>query len=240
MRLFSQVDPSPPLSPRHLELPAPSWCRSQVRFADLWFLVLLCGGFVACKVRPPVRLVTPEKGIFQEVRNAVGAEALFRERSGLTFTGSRTYPAPSTSETDEPAVERPISLFLRPDGAFLLSVGLAEAASVVGFDGREAWNLSPRGISSALGLGSKEHQLTDGWLRTFLWLTPGSERFSVTPVEPSAGDATLELRLKRLGEPIEVALLVDTVTKRPLSYSCLLYTSPSPRDQRGSRMPSSA
>jgi len=25
-----------------------------------------------------------------------------------------------------------------------------------------------------------------------------------------------------------------------ISYSCLLYTSPSPRDQRGSRMPSSA
>ena len=29
-------------------------------------------------------------------------------------------------------------------------------------------------------------------------------------------------------------------TKRNISYSCLLYTSPSPRDQRGSRMPSSA
>ena len=26
----------------------------------------------------------------------------------------------------------------------------------------------------------------------------------------------------------------------PLYYTCLLYTSPSPRDQRGSRMPSSA
>ena len=26
----------------------------------------------------------------------------------------------------------------------------------------------------------------------------------------------------------------------PVYYSCLLYTSPSPRDQRGSRMPSSA
>ena len=26
----------------------------------------------------------------------------------------------------------------------------------------------------------------------------------------------------------------------PNSYTCLLYTSPSPRDQRGSRMPSSA
>ena len=28
--------------------------------------------------------------------------------------------------------------------------------------------------------------------------------------------------------------------KTTLFYSCLLYTSPSPRDQRGSRMPSSA
>ena len=27
---------------------------------------------------------------------------------------------------------------------------------------------------------------------------------------------------------------------KAVSYSCLLYTSPSPRDQRGSRMPSSA
>ena len=30
------------------------------------------------------------------------------------------------------------------------------------------------------------------------------------------------------------------VGKKPGMYSCLLYTSPSPRDQRGSRMPSSA
>ena len=32
----------------------------------------------------------------------------------------------------------------------------------------------------------------------------------------------------------------DTYQKNLESYSCLLYTSPSPRDQRGSRMPSSA
>ena len=32
-------------------------------------------------------------------------------------------------------------------------------------------------------------------------------------------------------------LLAETITLRPI---CLLYTSPSPRDQRGSRMPSSA
>ena len=36
-------------------------------------------------------------------------------------------------------------------------------------------------------------------------------------------------------------ILGDTFKfKQVLSYSCLLYTSPSPRDQRGSRMPSSA
>ena len=32
----------------------------------------------------------------------------------------------------------------------------------------------------------------------------------------------------------------DSVDGTGASYSCLLYTSPSPRDQRGSRMPSSA
>ena len=36
---------------------------------------------------------------------------------------------------------------------------------------------------------------------------------------------------------IGAALVVNA---RHLMYSCLLYTSPSPRDQRGSRMPSSA
>ena len=37
----------------------------------------------------------------------------------------------------------------------------------------------------------------------------------------------------------EAVDLIETA-KRPVIYSCLLYTSPSPRDQRGSRMPSSA
>ena len=37
--------------------------------------------------------------------------------------------------------------------------------------------------------------------------------------------------------PIEIELLKEG---KDLYYSCLLYTSPSPRDQRGSRMPSSA
>ena len=32
----------------------------------------------------------------------------------------------------------------------------------------------------------------------------------------------------------------NRVQQQRIVYSCLLYTSPSPRDQRGSRMPSSA
>ena len=35
-------------------------------------------------------------------------------------------------------------------------------------------------------------------------------------------------------------VLIDRARKRVLLKTCLLYTSPSPRDQRGSRMPSSA
>ena len=33
---------------------------------------------------------------------------------------------------------------------------------------------------------------------------------------------------------------MDPINLKPASVVCLLYTSPSPRDQRGSRMPSSA
>ena len=51
-------------------------------------------------------------------------------------------------------------------------------------------------------------------------------------------------KLKNIG-PLEViqSYPVDTVKKNDtyeLIKNCLLYTSPSPRDQRGSRMPSSA
>ena len=38
----------------------------------------------------------------------------------------------------------------------------------------------------------------------------------------------------------KVVILAPVVRGRKGHYSCLLYTSPSPRDQRGSRMPSSA
>ena len=42
------------------------------------------------------------------------------------------------------------------------------------------------------------------------------------------------------GELVAVNTGIVTVEVDGLDYDCLLYTSPSPRDQRGSRMPSSA
>ena len=53
----------------------------------------------------------------------------------------------------------------------------------------------------------------------------------------------LELIPKRLPEPNPAAFAVffpNHLTKGGKGATCLLYTSPSPRDQRGSRMPSSA
>ena len=79
----------------------------------------------------------------------------------------------------------------------------------------------------------------------------------VTPTAPIAvathgGRAKCLQRLVRLDLPVPrtVVLSFDTVLRIAngelleasliLSQFCLLYTSPSPRDQRGSRMPSSA
>ena len=41
-------------------------------------------------------------------------------------------------------------------------------------------------------------------------------------------------------DPDLIAMLIAYEDKRYWDHNCLLYTSPSPRDQRGSRMPSSA
>ena len=50
---------------------------------------------------------------------------------------------------------------------------------------------------------------------------------------------TINTRIQ-LAQPLLTTEAVDPYTEVVDLYSCLLYTSPSPRDQRGSRMPSSA
>ena len=56
-----------------------------------------------------------------------------------------------------------------------------------------------------------------------------------------SGMSVLE-RLNKTPELQKIAVVVYSGSESPtnMSKACLLYTSPSPRDQRGSRMPSSA
>ena len=51
---------------------------------------------------------------------------------------------------------------------------------------------------------------------------------------PALGDGMLVESLVEIGEMVDVGTAIAKIDV------CLLYTSPSPRDQRGSRMPSSA
>ena len=53
-------------------------------------------------------------------------------------------------------------------------------------------------------------------------------------------DVKRELLAKRASQLPNDGPSYNTRSKKPSSTTCLLYTSPSPRDQRGSRMPSSA
>ena len=76
--------------------------------------------------------------------------------------------------------------------------------------------LGPTSAVMGRGLGDKVALITDGRF------SGGSHGFVVGHITPEA----------HVGGPI--ALLQDG------DEICLLYTSPSPRDQRGSRMPSSA
>ena len=68
----------------------------------------------------------------------------------------------------------------------------------------------------------------------------------LTPLEPKSMDARWCVRWARLkawGPVLHGSMSADVVSKAVevlVRGACLLYTSPSPRDQRGSRMPSSA
>ena len=53
-----------------------------------------------------------------------------------------------------------------------------------------------------------------------------------------SGDDPVTIR--RVEQEVSDFLSSRTIDRLIIYYACLLYTSPSPRDQRGSRMPSSA
>ena len=58
------------------------------------------------------------------------------------------------------------------------------------------------------------------------------------PVVPNFSQGSMTSHTETTSKVTETINSIDYATG--WQYSCLLYTSPSPRDQRGSRMPSSA
>ena len=73
------------------------------------------------------------------------------------------------------------------------------------------------------------------------WKTESVRQFPRTPMAISWYGIVLAMGCYPIVMgAIAVAFGIFTHGMIPLSTDCLLYTSPSPRDQRGSRMPSSA
>ena len=76
-------------------------------------------------------------------------------------------------------------------------------------------------------------------------------RFNIAKLPRQSGKSTVVtaylLWYSLFNDNVNIAILAnkaatarEMLQRLQLSYDCLLYTSPSPRDQRGSRMPSSA
>ena len=85
----------------------------------------------------------------------------------------------------------------------------------------------------------KESQIEDGRIRIKPSKTQKTSGKAVDiVVTPEIGEVIARAR----GLKIKYGLISQFVfpTQKGGAYTCLLYTSPSPRDQRGSRMPSSA
>ena len=108
--------------------------------------------------------------------------------------------------------------------AGICSVLEEQCAELIGGHTMESRSASPRpaslGVQITLTVNGNSHQ--PPWLKSGL----------------QAGDALLISR--PLGTGVLFAGAMSGATKTADLDTCLLYTSPSPRDQRGSRMPSSA
>ena len=179
----------------------------------------LCLLAVGCQVVPPVRVESEAVDVITDIQDAIGASALFGVRGGITLFGTRQAQVDGADDEGAAFPDRPLTLSFRPSGPFLLTIGSGGGDTARGFDGTEAWIQDGRDVVRRQSLGGREHLVVDGWLRTFLWLTPGFERFEVTVDEERSTPGEIVLVLERTGEPIEVTMRVDRETRRPSSYS---------------------
>ena len=77
------------------------------------------------------------------------------------------------------------------------------------------------------------------WLREYVDLAADATPEDVLAAMVTVGFEEEDIHRFEISGPVVVGQVVS-LEGEPQSNGCLLYTSPSPRDQRGSRMPSSA
>ena len=119
-------------------------------------------------------------------------------------------------------------LYKKAHDKFVRAVDYGERALTVKFENYNDW---------IEGRTPKTPKFTSLDLSYLFW-TAGAYGGAI---KSSQGDPEWIVKLPRLGRLLETALSLDSEWNKGALYSaCLLYTSPSPRDQRGSRMPSSA
>ena len=80
----------------------------------------------------------------------------------------------------------------------------------------------------------------EAWKPLNSWFIFSNNRFAFPSLKRSDGTENFAIFFWLVIAAIVVAILVAVWRTSVFNNTCLLYTSPSPRDQRGSRMPSSA
>ena len=131
--------------------------------------------------------------------------------------------------------------------ALLASAGTAEVEPLLVSTAGDRDKVTPLHEIGGKGVFVKEVQaaVLDGRARIAVHsakdlpaLTPDGLTICAVPLRADPRDALVGTRLADLPENATVG--TGSIRRQVQLLACLLYTSPSPRDQRGSRMPSSA
>ena len=129
---------------------------------------------------------------------------------------------------------RVIEVFTRYYGSLLFFLGMAGASWGTDF----ARDVRPLLARHCFKCHGPDDQAREAELR--LDHEQGAKRDLGGYAAVVAGDPAASELMERIGTDDLDLRMPPPESGRKLSESCLLYTSPSPRDQRGSRMPSSA
>ena len=131
--------------------------------------------------------------------------------------------APAPTWAQHQTEPHPLDTFLTDVLNFTKPTGIRGTIRYIDFDGPVLWlNWHQR---------SGDPSFEMGWHPV-----PGE---AMLAVHPRASESIVDLRAPGKGTAVELIIQLDSEGKRRI-LSCLLYTSPSPRDRTRSRMPSSA